>query len=51
MYVDCITYFKIQMPSEAITRAMCVTRFNRKIQKDLELLKKIDQIDLIHNTV
>lgn len=40
IYVYWITYFKILMPSEAITRVMCVTRLDSKIEKDLELLKK-----------
>ena len=40
IYVYWITYFKILIPSEAITRVMCVTRLDRKIEKDLELLKK-----------
>lgn len=39
------------MPSEAMTRAMCVTDFNRKIPKDLRLLKKLDETDSIHKAV
>ena len=40
MFVDWIVCFKIHISSEAITKAICVTNFNRNIQKELELLKK-----------
>jgi hypothetical protein len=36
IFVDYIACFKIYIYPEAITRAMCVINFNRKIQKELK---------------